>query len=618
MVETIITSSALIVVIVLVRAIFRGRISRRFQYALWGLVLLRLLWPFPLLPSPASMMNVVDTARLDATTATVRVTVRPLVPYTPAEYAAEKGVPLAAIDAPTLESAARERASRPLDEVLRMLWLSGAIAVGFWFTVTNGLFYRHLRTTRRPFAQPDCHLPVYTAPGLPSPCLFGLIRPAVYLTPEAVTDGGTIRDVVTHELCHHAHGDQIWSLLRGVCLALHWFNPLVWLAAILSRTDCELACDEAAVRRLGAENRLRYGRTLVDMIAVRSAPTGLMCAATTMAAGSRGIRERLETIVKNQRTVLSALLAALLIVAIGAGCSFTGANSRVARKIKAGLNDADPLVRQAWTMIEQDVKSNENAVFTDAEIIKLERVATYEGLYSDATVEVYQLQYRLRPKDPSKVMLAGGMTIEDGWLREVCSMGSPYLVAKRPAGSDKVSYLGIIWPEGEGFGELNATLELKYRLDAEAGAPVANAPLQVSQAFALSSSDLNPEEAALELTMRFMESLRGEEDLTAPRLKTFVITEYEGLKIKLFPATGAPAEYKVADWEKNDHSWIVEPSVRLRYKGKISPLGDGAAVPDGQWITELDQGNHVGLLLTKDGDTYVLRSRYYGADGQPR
>ena len=73
--------------------------------------------------------------------------------------------------------------------------------------------------------------------------------------------------------------------LRGVCLALHWFDPLVWWAAAASRQDGELACDEAALRRLAPEERVAYGRTLLAMSCAR-APS-LLVTASTLTGGKR-------------------------------------------------------------------------------------------------------------------------------------------------------------------------------------------------------------------------------------------------------------------------------------------------------------------------------------------
>ena len=95
----------------------------------------------------------------------------------------------------------------------------------------------------------------------------------------------------------------------------------------MSRNDSELACDEAVIREIGEQNRLAYGRTLVSMIAVRKAPSELVYAATTMIAGKRSVKKRLNMIVKNPKTMIPAIIAVLLIVGICIGCTFTGAKA---------------------------------------------------------------------------------------------------------------------------------------------------------------------------------------------------------------------------------------------------------------------------------------------------
>ena len=207
------------------------------------------------------------------------------------------------------ETELREVSQLSLSRVLRIVWLLGSAAVLTWFAAANLLFALRLRKTRIPFPAEGASLPVYVTSAAVSPCLFGLFHPAVYLTPKAAERPECLRHVVTHELCHYRHGDHVWSLLRGLCLSIYWFNPLVWLAASLSRADAELACDEAAIRVLGEENRLCYGKTLVDMIAVRHTPSGILCAATTMTSGKRSIKERLNMIIKNPKALLSAVIA---------------------------------------------------------------------------------------------------------------------------------------------------------------------------------------------------------------------------------------------------------------------------------------------------------------------
>lgn len=123
--------------------------------------------------------------------------------------------------------------------------------MALWLIATNLAFRARLAKRARRIEYPGCKLPLYITEAVETPCLFGVLRPAIYLTHEAASEPVTLAHSVEHELTHYRHGDHIWALLRCLCLVLHWYNPLVWLAAALSRRDAELACDEATIRRPG-------------------------------------------------------------------------------------------------------------------------------------------------------------------------------------------------------------------------------------------------------------------------------------------------------------------------------------------------------------------------------
>ena len=101
-------------------------------------------------------------------------------------------------------------------------------------------FSAGLRRQRKALDCPNCALPVYVAEGIPSPCLYGFFRPAIYLTPAVAEDPVALRHVLAHETAHARHWDHIWDLARCAVLVLHWWNPLVWLAVSCSRTDGDL------------------------------------------------------------------------------------------------------------------------------------------------------------------------------------------------------------------------------------------------------------------------------------------------------------------------------------------------------------------------------------------
>lgn len=304
--ELLVTSSVLILALLVLRLLLRGRISRRLQYSLWGLVVLRLLLPFSL-PSGSSVMNLPTAQRMEAIVSgqVIRVQAGGAAALSPA---AGSG------------AAANSQDGLPL---LMVLWLLGVLATAVWLLFVNLRFARQLRAARRPLAA-VCPLPVYRVSGLSSPCLFGLLRPAVYVPTEVTGDPAMLRHILVHEECHWRQKDHIWALVRAVCLCLYWFDPLVWVAAAVSREDCERACDERAVRMLGEPERIAYGHTLVSVVRRMRGPVYPGCTATTMSAGRHSLQQRIALIVSGSRTRIWAAAAMAVCAAVLIGCTFTG------------------------------------------------------------------------------------------------------------------------------------------------------------------------------------------------------------------------------------------------------------------------------------------------------
>lgn len=341
--EILLTSSVLILALLLLRLLFRKTISRQVQYALWGLVALRLLVPVSL---PAMEHNVLTaaepvTARITAPALYVTpyretiVSAPPGVFQTPAPYqafrvdTATEDSTVTFTDGKNVTHSIEYKSQIPLTPVLKAVWHTGMYVMAAWFLLANLRFMLRLRRSRKPYPVENCPYPVYLTADLPSPCLFGLFHPAVYLTPAAVESPETLRHVLIHETTHARHLDPLWSLLRCVCLAVYWFDPLVWIAAIFSRRDCELACDEGALRQLGESERIPYGQTLLRLIPVARRPESPMLSATTMTAGKKELKDRITRIAENRRTVGVALLAVVAAAALVCALTFTGAKPSV-------------------------------------------------------------------------------------------------------------------------------------------------------------------------------------------------------------------------------------------------------------------------------------------------
>lgn len=188
---------------------------------------------------------------------------------------------------------------------MKRIWFFGMAAAGIWMAAVNIRFFYKLRKNRSRYEKEDFKLPVYIVKDISSPCLYGLPgRQSVYLPENVAEDSEKVKHILAHEYCHYKHADVFWAALRCVLLTVYWFHPFVWLAAVLSKQDCELACDEAVIKMLGDDERIAYGKTLVALITKQTTASDMMCAATTMTGGTKNIKERVQRIAEDRKSVV--------------------------------------------------------------------------------------------------------------------------------------------------------------------------------------------------------------------------------------------------------------------------------------------------------------------------
>ena len=341
------SSSILILILVVLRACFKGRISLRLQYAIWGLVLLRLLIPVSFGSADFSVANLADTVQeqpamqaikdvgeLHISTQSYETAYHQVVQ----EYEAAgidvdslRGSDLEALEYEAYDRMKGKTVSEIVSDILGGIWVAGILVTGGVFITVNASFRKKLLASRSGLPIQKDHMQVYATGQIDTPCLFGILKPAIYVTPSVAEDKTLLRHTLEHEATHRRHGDHIWAILRCVCLAVHWYNPLVWWAAFLSRQDGELACDEATIRALGEEERAEYGRTLIGMTCRKKA--NVLITATTMATGKGCLRERILLIAKKPRMALYTLLILVIAAAVAVGCTFTGAKEEPADQL---------------------------------------------------------------------------------------------------------------------------------------------------------------------------------------------------------------------------------------------------------------------------------------------
>ncbi len=306
MLREVLTVSALILAVLLVRAIFKNRVPKRMVYTLWLVVLVKLCLPGTLVSLP-----VLPAEEAAAPVQRVELPAQPLPAQQPAQAVTQPQTPVQQPVSPAQEAA--EAPAKPLTamQIFQIVWAGGSALLGLWLFGTWLVFMVQLHKSRR-FLGRHGRTRIYISSTVKSPCLAGLV-PAVYLTEDVLQTAET-ELILRHELTHLRHLDFLWSLCRTAAVILYWWNPFIWLAAICSKRDAELACDEAVAAGLSDAQRLAYARTILAQAPRRAAALSL--------AGPP-VRERILFLTKKQRTSVLCVILALLLIVSATGCSIT-------------------------------------------------------------------------------------------------------------------------------------------------------------------------------------------------------------------------------------------------------------------------------------------------------
>ena len=325
MLKEVLTVSALIAVVLLVRAIFKNRVPKRMLYALWLVVLLKLCLPGTLVSLPVLPA---EDAAVPAQSAERPVQTAPVI-QRPAQTVTKPQTPAQQPVSPVQETA--KPAAKPLTtaQILQIAWFSGSALLGLWLFGAWAVFTIRLHRDRR-FVGKRGGTCIYVSDAVKSPCLAGLI-PAVYLT-EDVLQADEAELILRHELTHLRHLDFLWSLCRTAAVTVYWWNPFIWLAAICSKRDAELACDEAVAAKLPESKRLAYARAILAQAPRKTAALSL--------AGPP-VKERILFLTKKQRTSVLCVILALLLVVSATGCSFAELTQQKAGEITMPDHAAD-------------------------------------------------------------------------------------------------------------------------------------------------------------------------------------------------------------------------------------------------------------------------------------
>lgn len=390
-----ISASWLILAVLVLRFVLK-KAPKWVMPLLWGVVALRLVCLFSI-ESALSLIPSAETIPSEIVTET-----REPVLYEQAT--------LDIVTNPTLPSAAEvpvgvSRQQAQVDfNIYSVLWLAGMAALLVHAIVSAGKLKRKLATA---ILLRDN---IYESEFVDSPFVFGVVKPNIYLPMHM--DEGTAAYVIAHEHAHLARRDHWWKVLGYLVLALHWFNPLVWVAYILFCRDIELACDEKVVKGLDGAARADYSQALLSCAAPKRA-----VAACPLAFGEGNIKTRVKSALHYKKPAFWVAAAAVLAVVIVAVCFLTNPKSERGSLVWAQkLNAADVASIELYVPAEGKARQYKK-LDTEEMAQAVELINSSRGTYIEKPETVY-----------AGLPVWFLLTMDDGTVHAVGSVVGHYLI----------------------------------------------------------------------------------------------------------------------------------------------------------------------------------------------
>ncbi|MEG0913783.1 MAG: DUF5301 domain-containing protein [Oscillospiraceae bacterium] len=285
------------IVFVLIARLLLKKAPKIFSYAMWGIVLFRLLCPvsfesalslMPIGKSPIPQGIIYSTApQISTGMGIVDNSINPVLPI------------------PNIGDSVN-----PIQIWLfigAVIWIVGMLAMLIYSVAA------FVRLKRSLIGAAHLKENIYLADHISSPFVMGLFKPKIYL-PSSLSESE--KDfIVAHELCHLRRFDHVTRIFGFVALSIHWFNPLVWIAFIVSGKDMELSCDEAVMKKMNIDIRTEYSRSLLSFGTVKR-----MIHATPLAFGEGDTKNRVKNVLNYKKPAFWVIVVSVIaVVAVGVG-----------------------------------------------------------------------------------------------------------------------------------------------------------------------------------------------------------------------------------------------------------------------------------------------------------
>lgn len=289
-----ISGSLVICLVLLLRLLFK-KVPKALICLLWALVIVRLLLPFEI-PVPFSLRP--DTPAFSGMDTQLFIDTELLWEEDVPDFIPQKIVKYYPL---------QQTSAVQIDYV--------AIAGLVWALVVCGLLLyaliSYLRLHHRVREAVLLENNVFVGPKLGTAFLLGYFRPRIYL-PDGLAPQA-MQLVIAHEQTHQKRGDNWLKLIAYICLALHWFNPLVWIVYHLLCKDIEDACDEQVIRHMDTETRKAYSSALLSCGKQHGSP--MVC---PVAFCEISIKKRILNVLNYRKPVLWVCVVAVVAIALTA------------------------------------------------------------------------------------------------------------------------------------------------------------------------------------------------------------------------------------------------------------------------------------------------------------
>ena len=377
--KTSLKASVLVALILIIQLVFRRKLSARWQYGLWLLLIIRLILPFDI-ESRFSLFNLMpaqNTQLLQATNPAEAIS-------TPNIELTNFNVPATSAQIETEVPPAQQNFNLSTKEILALVWLLGLIAILLYTFICNFKLWRKIRlqsSSSSPLLYQlleQCKkqmkitrpLALIEMEGIRIPVLFGIFKPKILL-PVNFTQKMTadqIKHILLHELAHYKRNDVLVSCLTTILQISYWFNPIIWFAFYRMRSDRELACDEMTLNRIGAAQSQAYGQTIISLLETMTIKFRLPVTVSIIET-KKDLKRRLAMIVNfKQRPLIWSIVAIIVLIAVG-GFALTDARvksqqtnspaSQLSNLSDDEIQNIDSLQYQVFDQqVEQEINSS--------------------------------------------------------------------------------------------------------------------------------------------------------------------------------------------------------------------------------------------------------------------